>query len=311
MRAKRRERGGFPFLVWATLRVHERKGRSLARPLHPDVATHGPWPDGIGALAFQQRTSCTRDVAARDGSAKCSEARRAPAHSKRLCFGRETCEIPAQRARDPRRTVDASAKRHARVYRQPLVMARIALIYSHPYPNRSRAGRTLLGSVSNLDEVKVRSLYERYPDFAIDVAAEQALLLEAELVVWQHPIYWYSPPPLMSLWFEKVLARGWAYGKGGDAVRGKSCLWVPTTGGDTNAYREGGMHGRAFEEYVAPVEQTARFCGMVWQPPLILHGSHHTTDEQLHQHGLEYRARLNGFLTRERAATPNGAGASA
>jgi len=188
-------------------------------------------------------------------------------------------------------------------------MARIALIYSHPYPNRSRAGRTLLGSVSNLDGVKVRSLYERYPDFAIDVAAEQALLLEAELIVWQHPIYWYSPPPLMSLWFEKVLARGWAYGKGGDALRGKACLWVPTTGGDTNAYREGGMHGRSFDEYIVPVEQTARFCGMAWQPPLILHGSHHATDEQLHQHGLEYRARLTTYLASERTTTQNSAGA--
>ena len=86
-------------------------------------------------------------------------------------------------------------------------MARIALIYAHPYPNRSRAGRTLLASVSNLEGVRVRSLYERYPDFSIDVGAEQDLLREAELLVWQHPIYWYGPPPLMSLWFEKVLAR--------------------------------------------------------------------------------------------------------
>jgi glutathione-regulated potassium-efflux system ancillary protein KefF len=192
-----------------------------------------------------------------------------------------------------------------------LVTPRIALIYAHPYPNRSRAGRTLLASVSSLDSVKIRSLYERYPDFSIDVGAEQALLKDAELIVWQHPIYWYGPPPLMSLWFEKVLARGWAYGKGGDALRGKACLWVPTTGGDTDAYREGGMHGHSFDKYVAPVEQTARFCGMIWQPPLVLHGSHHTTDDQLHALGLEYRDRLSAFLAREQPHTPTGAGALA
>ncbi|HYP99829.1 MAG TPA: glutathione-regulated potassium-efflux system oxidoreductase KefF [Polyangiaceae bacterium] len=190
-------------------------------------------------------------------------------------------------------------------------MARIALIYAHPYPNRSRAGRTLLAAVSNLEGVKIRSLYERYPDFSIDVAAEQALLREAELLVWQHPIYWYGPPPLMSLWFEKVLARGWAYGKGGEALRGKACLWVPTTGGDPNAYSEGGMHGHSFDKYIPPVEQTARFCGMHWQAPLILHGSHHTTDEQLRSHGLEYRDRLSAFLAEPRQHTPNGAGAVA
>lgn len=129
------------------------------------------------------------------------------------------------------------------------------------------------------------------------------------MIVWQHPIYWYSPPPLLSLWFEKVLARGWAYGKGGEALRGKACLWVPTTGGDTQAYREGGMHGRPFDQYVPPVEQTARFCGMTWQPPLILHGSHHATDEQLQAHAREYRARLSTFLSLASAAADSGASA--
>ncbi len=175
-------------------------------------------------------------------------------------------------------------------------MARIAVIYAHPYPNRSRAGRTLLASVSALENVKIRSLYERYPDFSIDVSAEQDLLGEAELIVWQHPVYWYGPPPLLSLWFEKVLARGWAYGKGGAALHGKSCLWVPTTGGDTDAYREGGMHGYTFDKFIPPTEQTARFCGMHWHSPLILHGSHRATDEQLRVHALAYRDRLTTFL---------------
>ena len=185
-------------------------------------------------------------------------------------------------------------------------MARVAVIYAHPYPNRSRAGRTLLAAVSPLETIKVRSLYERYPDFSIDVSKEQELIGEAELIVWQHPVYWYGPPPLLSLWFEKVLARGWAYGKGGDALHGKSCLWVPTTGGDTDAYREGGMHGHTFDKFIPPIEQTARFCGMHWLEPLILHGSHRATDEQLRAHAFAYRDRLTTFLTEKRlpAASP-------
>jgi len=190
-------------------------------------------------------------------------------------------------------------------------MARIAVIYAHPYPNRSRAGRTLLSAVSSLDTVKVRSLYERYPDFSIDAEAEQTLIGQAELIVWQHPVYWYGPPPLMSLWFEKVLARGWAYGNGGNALRGKACLWVPTTGGDVDAYREGGMHGHPFEDFIPPVEQTARFCGMRWLPPLILHGSQRASDEQLAARAQEYRAQLSSFnaLTSAAASPELGAGA--
>lgn len=180
-------------------------------------------------------------------------------------------------------------------------MPRIALIYAHPYPNRSRAGRTLLTALSGLPGLEVRALYERYPDFSIDAGAEQALLTRAELIVWQHPVYWYGPPPLLSLWFEKVLARGWAYGKGGTALRGKSCLWVPTTGGDADAYREGGMHGHPFEHFVAPIEQTARFCGMHWQTPLIVHGSHHSSEAELHAHAATYRERLLSFTSGESA----------
>jgi glutathione-regulated potassium-efflux system ancillary protein KefF len=183
-------------------------------------------------------------------------------------------------------------------------MARkVALIYAHPYPNRSRAGRALLSAVSNLDGVSVRSLYERYPDFSIDVEAEQRTLTNADLIVWQHPVFWYGPPPLLSLWFEKVLARGWAYGHGGDALRGKACLWVPTTGGDIDAYREGGMHGHPFEQFVPPIEQTARFCGMSWESPVILHGSHHATDDTLRERGREYRRKVQTFIGAPEAET--------
>jgi hypothetical protein len=40
--------------------------------------------------------------------------------------------------------------------------------------------------------VEIRSLYQLYPDFNIDIAAEQEALSRADLVVWQHPMQWYS-----------------------------------------------------------------------------------------------------------------------
>jgi glutathione-regulated potassium-efflux system ancillary protein KefF len=78
--------------------------------------------------------------------------------------------------------------------------------------------------------VEIRSLYHLYPDFNIDIAAEQEALSRAELVVWQHPMQWYSVPPLLKLWIDKVLAHGWAYGHGARALQGKSLLWAVTTG---------------------------------------------------------------------------------
>ncbi|EBP7542248.1 glutathione-regulated potassium-efflux system oxidoreductase KefF, partial [Salmonella enterica] len=106
----------------------------------------------------------------------------------------------------------------------------ILIIYAHPYPHHSHANKRMLEQAGTLENVEIRSLYHLYPDFNIDVAAEQEALSRASLIVWQHPMQWYSVPPLLKLWMDKVLTHGWAYGHGGTALHGKHLLWAVTTG---------------------------------------------------------------------------------
>lgn len=154
----------------------------------------------------------------------------------------------------------------------------------------------MLDAVRALSGVSVRELYGLYPDFAIDVEAEQAALLEADTIVWQCPFYWYGAPALLNLWFEKVLAHGWAYGSGGTALLGKRVLWVTTTGAPLSAYAPGEMHGQPFEAFVPAMEQTARFCGMEWEEPLVVHAAHRISSAELSERATRYRARLSGLL---------------
>lgn len=105
----------------------------------------------------------------------------------------------------------------------------ILIIYAHPYPHHSHANKRMLEQAGTLENVEIRSLYHLYPDFNIDVAAEQEALSRASLIVWQHPMQWYSVPPLLKLWMDKVLTHGWAYGHGGTALHGKHLLWAVTT----------------------------------------------------------------------------------
>ncbi len=175
------------------------------------------------------------------------------------------------------------------------------LIYAHPYPDRSVANRALLEAVRGVDGLVVHSLYDEYPDFDIDVAREQELLLSHDLLVWQHPMYWYSVPGLLKHWFDKVLARGWAYGEGGDKLVGKRCLWVVTTGGDENAFSDTGMHGYSLGAFSVAVEQTARFCGMSWFEPVVVHAAHRLAAGELAEFGRDYHARLSSLLRAERA----------
>jgi glutathione-regulated potassium-efflux system ancillary protein KefF len=168
----------------------------------------------------------------------------------------------------------------------------IYLVFAHPYPSQSRANRVLLDSLDGLSGLAVCSLYDRYPDFDIDIAAEQAALRNAHLIIWMHPVYWYSVPALLKHWFDKVLSYGWAYGDGHAALQGKDCLWVATTGGTEDSYSPEGMHQMPFANYALPIEETARFCGMNWLEPFTVHGAHTSDGTLLASRAQQLRQRL-------------------
>jgi len=180
-------------------------------------------------------------------------------------------------------------------------MSRILVVHAHPYPRRSRAGRRLLAEIKDLPDVEIRSLYDRYPDFTLDVVSEQAALRNADVLVWQSPFYWYGVPALLSLWFEKVLTPGFAYSEGGTELAGKRVMWVTTTGAPLPAYAATGMHRRPFEEYIPPIQETARFCGMRWLEPLVVHGAHSVDDKELARYAQTYRSRLEALCREESA----------
>lgn len=176
----------------------------------------------------------------------------------------------------------------------------ISLIHAHPHPGRSRANRAMLAGVTDLPGIQVRDLYALYPDFSIDVQAEQRSLLESRAIIVQHPIYWYSMPALLKLWIDDVLAYGWAYGlgagEGGGRLQGKPFLWAVTAGGGGGDYRPGGSHQRSFEHYVWPMLQTARYCGMQWQEPFVLFDAQRLAAAELAARVAAYRGAVQRLI---------------
>jgi glutathione-regulated potassium-efflux system ancillary protein KefF len=158
-------------------------------------------------------------------------------------------------------------------------MADILILAAHPTLEHSRVTRALIKAAQGeAARVELRDLYALYPDYYIDVAAEQAALTSARLVVWLHPVHWYSMPPLMKLWLDEVFAFGWAYGPGGSALRGKHLWLAASTGGPAQSYRPDGYNRYFFDAFMHPYEQTAALAGMLWLPPLVLHGAHRADD---------------------------------
>lgn len=171
----------------------------------------------------------------------------------------------------------------------------VLLLAAHPNWRESRVNSRLLAVARGVPAVQVRDLYALYPDYDIDVAAEQAAAEAAALIVLLHPIQWYSMPALQKLWLDQVLTYGWAYGHHGSALQGKDLWLAATTGGPESSYHPQSYNRYFFDAFLPPYEQTAALCGMRFLPPLLLHGAHRTSEEAVAAHADVFGQRLRAY----------------
>lgn len=181
---------------------------------------------------------------------------------------------------------------------------RILVLFAHPAIRRSRVNSALFAGLKNVPEITLHDLYETYPDFAIDVDKEQQLLLDHDIIVFQHPLYWYSAPAILKEWIDLVLELGFAYGKNGDKLAGKAWLQAITTGGRDQAYRPDGLNRFTIDELLRPFEATAHLCKMTWLPPFVTHAAHFAGQAEIAESASRYRGHLIG-LTGAHALTSN------
>jgi glutathione-regulated potassium-efflux system ancillary protein KefG len=190
-----------------------------------------------------------------------------------------------------------------------LPVPRVLVLFAHPAFQKSRINRVLAAAAHKVEGVTFHDLYEEYPAFDLDVAREQAQLEAHDVVVFQHPFYWYSCPSLLKEWLDLVLEYGFAYGPGGTRLHGKSVLSALTTGGSEQAYAREGTNGFTIRELLAPFEQTARLCGMAWLPPFVVHDSMRMGGESVIRQRAEDYARVLTDLREGRPISTGHAGA--
>jgi glutathione-regulated potassium-efflux system ancillary protein KefG len=171
-------------------------------------------------------------------------------------------------------------------------MGQVLVIFAHPAFQRSRVNRALLQAASTTEGVTVHDLYETYPDFLIDVRDEQRLIERHDAVVFQHPFFWYSSPALIKEWLDLVLEYRWAYGEGGEALRGKIMAQAISAGGPAEAYGRQGQNHFTIRELLAPYEQTARLCGMGYAEAFAVHATNHLEDPSLAESARSYSSWL-------------------
>jgi len=153
-------------------------------------------------------------------------------------------------------------------------MKKTLILVGHPHYAQSTTTRTIVEFLSKTKEFEnndllIRNLPALYPDFKIDIQAEQEALLGADTIVLQFPFYWYSVPGILKTWIDEVLQYGFAYGKTGDKLKGKKLLLSFSTGGPQEAYTLGGRNNYEIETLLAPLKQTSNLIGTKWEEPIV------------------------------------------
>ena len=166
---------------------------------------------------------------------------------------------------------------------------RILILFAHPLFEKSNINDALVKNIPDSPNITFHDLYQEYPEFDIDMKREQQFLLMHDIIIWHHPMYWYSCPPLLKQWIDIVLEHGWAYGKEGKALQGKTLMQVITTGGRKENYNPTGRDRYTITQLLEPFNQTAKVCNMTYIPPFVVHGAHSMTQEEYTENGKLYR----------------------
>lgn len=175
-------------------------------------------------------------------------------------------------------------------------MKKVLILFAHPALEKSRINQRLIEGLDQKENVSFRDLYELYPDFNIDVAAEQQAVTDHDVVIFHHPFYWYSTPAILKEWQDLVLEHGWAYGSSGDALAGKYLMNVMTAGGAKKSYCAEGFNKYTIRDFLRPMERTAALCKMEFLPPLVLHGTHSLTELDIEPYKQSYHTLLDNLI---------------
>ncbi|MCR5535983.1 MAG: NAD(P)H-dependent oxidoreductase [Succinivibrio sp.] len=152
------------------------------------------------------------------------------------------------------------------------------VIFSHTNFKNSRVNRALLEALSNSEHITIRnleSLYGQNPE-AIDVKVEQKFIENNNRLVFMCPVFWFSTPPMLKAYIDRVFEHGWAYGSKGHALEGKIMQLVLSTGSPEDAYKS-----PTIGELFLPLTTVGVYTGMKVAPIRVTYGCLNISDADL------------------------------
>ncbi|OIS94349.1 NAD(P)H-dependent oxidoreductase [Brucella cytisi] len=180
-------------------------------------------------------------------------------------------------------------------------MTKTLVLLFHPDLSRSRANAVLARRAGALPGVEVVNMQEAYPngmDIYRDGEREAVRLLEADRIVLQFPVQWYSTPPLLKAWQDAVLTRMFyiAYEAEGRRLEGTPLMIAATAGNTVEAYRPGGANMFAITDIFTPLRASANRCRLIWMEPFVIYRADKLSSDEIENAGEDYADALTHWI---------------
>lgn len=142
------------------------------------------------------------------------------------------------------------------------------------------------------------------PDYSIDVAAEQAALAPARLVVWLQPVHWYGAPPrCCELSMDEVLTLGWVRSAPAAASSPTRTCHGPAAAGRQGCHKAACTARPSKPSAALPSRTAAALCQMRL-PRDPARGAHHRSLAQIKSLSETLLERLRRHPTANRGYQP-------
>ncbi|XP_061831128.1 NAD(P)H dehydrogenase [quinone] 1 [Nerophis lumbriciformis] len=133
-----------------------------------------------------------------------------------------------------------------------------------------------------------------------DIMAEQRKVEEAELIIFQFPLYWFSVPAIMKGWMDRVLTQGFAFSMekmyNHGIFKDKKAMLSFTTGATESMFRPDGINGDINVTLWPLQNGTLHFCGFQVLAPQIFWSPAYRLPDVRSAMLEGWRGRLKGLL---------------
>ena len=175
--------------------------------------------------------------------------------------------------------------------------SKILVISGHPHLENSNVNKVILKELEKHfgEQISIRRLDKLYPDYQINIKAEQEAIKNADFIVLQFPFYWYSTPAILKKWIDDVLYDYFPGNKLSGEFKDKVLIASVTIGGSEKRYSS---PYKTVETYLIPLQETFEIIGAQWVSPVYSFGAV-PSNKKLSETAEKHFVKLTNLIMRQ------------